>query len=63
MEKEREEKGRKLEVKRELTGIEKGEISNILYNYARATTVKRQGVMKGMLFEYIENLIKEGVDR
>lgn len=40
---------------------EKGEISNMIYNYGRAITQKRRDFMREKLFEYIESLLNEEV--
>ena len=42
---------------RKLTRCEKGEISNLMYNYSRAETQKRKAYLREILFDFLETLL------
>jgi hypothetical protein len=46
-----------------LSGEEKGEISNYLYNYVRADTAERGEFVRTLLFSYIERLLNKEVPK
>lgn len=52
-----------MEGKRELNAIEKGDIYNYLLRYQKAINSDQRYCLRYELYEYIEQLIKEGVER
>lgn len=48
---------------RRLTKLERGEVFNLLYEYSRAQSGKRQVFIRMKLYDYIEDLLKEEVKK